>query len=83
MADDDIRIDIGRYFARHGRKPAGRGYWVFRIVSPLATAKDHELRMPEEMAFKSRARGPCRLRRGASRRGSSCCRTSCGPFTGR
>lgn len=49
---DDIRIDVGRYFERHGRKPSGRGYWAFRIVSPLATAKDHELRMPEEMAFK-------------------------------
>ena len=49
---DDIRIDIGRYFEKHGRKPAGRGYWVFRIVSPLATARDHELRIPEEMAFK-------------------------------
>lgn len=49
---DEPRIDIGRYFKRHGRMPSGRGYWVFRIVSPLPTAKDHELRMSEEMAFK-------------------------------
>ncbi|WP_454651580.1 hypothetical protein [Bradyrhizobium liaoningense] len=49
---DEIRIDIGRYFERHERKPSGRGDWVFRLVSPLATAKDHELRMPEEMAFR-------------------------------
>lgn len=49
---DEPRIDIGRYFERHGRKPAGRGYWVFRIVSPLATVNDKVLRMSEEVAFK-------------------------------
>lgn len=49
---DDIRIDVAPYYNRKGRMPSGRGYWVFRIVSPLPTAKDHELRIPEEMAFK-------------------------------
>ncbi len=49
---DEIRIDIGPYFRRHGRKPSGRGYWVFRIVSQRATAKDHILAPQEELAFK-------------------------------
>ncbi|MCP3400392.1 hypothetical protein [Bradyrhizobium sp. CCGB20] len=51
--EQEIRIDIGPFFRRHGRKPSGRGYWVFQIVSPLATAKDHILAPQEEMAFKA------------------------------
>lgn len=47
------KIDIAPYFRRYGRKPSGRGYWVFQIVSPLATAKDHILAPQEEMAFKA------------------------------
>lgn len=49
----DIRLDIGRYFERHGRKPSGRGYWTFRIVSPIVTAKDHVLALQEETTFKA------------------------------
>lgn len=49
---DEIRIDIARYYRAHRRKPSGRGYWVFRIVSRLATAKDHILAPQEELAFK-------------------------------
>ena len=37
---DEIRIDIGRYFETHGKKPSGRGYWAFKIISRLATAND-------------------------------------------
>jgi hypothetical protein len=51
--EPEIRIDIAPFFRRHGRKPGGRGYWVFRIVSPVATAKDHILAPQEEMPFKA------------------------------
>jgi hypothetical protein len=49
---DDIRLDVAPYYNCRGRMPSGRGYWPFRIVSPIVTAHDHDLRMPEEMAFK-------------------------------
>jgi len=48
---EEIRIDIIRHYDRHGKKPAGRGYWLFRMVSPRATAKDHTYAPQEEMEF--------------------------------
>lgn len=66
---DEIRIDIIRYYDRHGRKPKGRGYWVFRIRSPRVTAKDHIYAAQEERQFKSACdraveiAAPCRAAR--------------------
>lgn len=48
---DEIRIDIGRYYRQHGKRPRGRGYWSFQLVSALATAKDHIHAPQEEMPF--------------------------------
>ncbi|WP_027514750.1 hypothetical protein [Bradyrhizobium sp. WSM1417] len=49
----EIRIDIERYYRRHGKRPSGRGYWAFQLVSAIATAKDHIRAPQEEMPFKA------------------------------
>jgi hypothetical protein len=36
-----IEIDTNRYESKTGKKPVGRGFWTFRIVSPTVTIKDH------------------------------------------
>lgn len=50
---DEIRIDIGRYYRHHRKKPSGRGYWSFQLVSALPTAKDHIHAPQEEMPFRA------------------------------
>lgn len=38
-----MEIDTARYEREHGRKPAGRRYWRFLLISGTITAKDHFL----------------------------------------
>ena len=35
-----IEIDTNRYESKTGKKPVGRGFWTFRIVSPVVTVDD-------------------------------------------
>lgn len=38
-----MEVDTTRYEREHGRKPAGRRFWRFILVSDTITAKDHYL----------------------------------------
>lgn len=38
-----MEVDTSRYEREHGRKPAGRRFWRFVLVSGSVTAKDHWL----------------------------------------
>lgn len=38
-----MKVDTSRYEREHGRKPAGRRFWRFVLVSGSATVKDHWL----------------------------------------
>lgn len=36
----DITVDTSKYESRAGRKPVGRAFWTFRIVSDNVTVAD-------------------------------------------
>jgi hypothetical protein len=38
-----MQVDTTRYEREHGRKPTGRRFWRFILVSDTITAKDHYL----------------------------------------
>ncbi|MCK1668682.1 hypothetical protein [Bradyrhizobium sp. 153] len=46
-----IPIDTRRWEREHGRKPTGRQFWTFRIISPRITAKDFEFTTEEAMTY--------------------------------
>ncbi|MET4240243.1 hypothetical protein ABIB07_003470 [Bradyrhizobium sp. RT10b] len=46
-----IPIDTRRWEREHGRKPTGRQFWRFRIVSPRITAKDYEFMTDAAMSY--------------------------------
>jgi hypothetical protein len=63
---DDIEIYTERYEREHGRKPAGRRFWRFILVSPSVTSKDHYLDIGEQMTYDKaldRAKEVARMRR--------------------
>jgi len=47
----DIEIYTDRYEREHGRKPLGRGFWRFTVVSPTITAKDHPVVIDSAMTY--------------------------------
>jgi hypothetical protein len=47
----EIPVDTSRYERKHGRKPVGRRYWSFTLVSSSITAKDHPLLLQDEMTY--------------------------------
>lgn len=47
----EIEVYTGRYEREHLRKPVGRGYWRFTLVSGSITAKDHSLVIDEQMTY--------------------------------
>lgn len=46
-----IEVYTGRYEREHLRKPAGRRYWRFMLVSRSITAKDHLLVLDEALTY--------------------------------
>lgn len=61
-----IEVYTGRYEREHLRKPTGRRFWRFTLVSPTITAKDHTLALDEAMTYQKaleRAQEVARLRR--------------------
>lgn len=62
----DIEVYTGRYEREHLRKPAGRRFWRFTLVSRTITAKDHSLSLDEAMTYDKaleRAKHVAELRR--------------------
>jgi hypothetical protein len=47
----EIEVYTGRYEREHLRKPAGRRFWRFTLVSSSITAKDHYLDLNELMTY--------------------------------
>jgi hypothetical protein len=47
----EIEVYTGRYEREHLRKPAGRRYWRFMLVSRSITAKDHLLVLDEALTY--------------------------------
>ncbi len=47
----DVRIDTSRWEREYGKKPRGRRYWRFRIISPSISAKDYEFRTEIPLMF--------------------------------
>lgn len=47
----EIEVYTGRYEREHLRKPAGRRFWRFTLVSRTITAKDHDLVLDEAMTY--------------------------------
>ena len=46
-----MRVYTGRYEREHLRKPTGRRFWRFTLVSKTITAKDHSLVLDEAMTY--------------------------------
>ena len=46
-----IEIDTSRYENKTGKKPVGRAFWTFRIVSPTVTIKDHFFHSSQPMTY--------------------------------
>lgn len=62
----EIEIYTDRYEREHGRKPAGRRFWRFTLVSPTVTVKDHYLDIGQATTYEKaleRALEVARLRR--------------------
>lgn len=47
----EIEVYTGRYEREHLRKPAGRRFWRFTLVSSSITAKDHSLVLDDAMTY--------------------------------
>jgi hypothetical protein len=47
----EIEVYTGRYEREHLRKPAGRRFWRFILVSPTITTKDHSLVLDDSMTY--------------------------------
>jgi hypothetical protein len=63
---DEIEIYTERYEREHGRKPAGRRFWRFTLVSSTITAKDHYLDPNQNMTYEAalaRAKEVAQMRR--------------------
>lgn len=48
---DEIEVYTGRYEREHLRKPTGRRFWRFTLVSGTITAKDHSLVLQDAMTY--------------------------------
>jgi hypothetical protein len=48
-----IEIDTSRYENKTGKKPVGRAFWTFRIVSPTVTIKDHIFTTDKPVTFQA------------------------------
>jgi hypothetical protein len=48
---DEVEVYTGRYEREHLRKPAGRRFWRFTLVSSSITAKDHSLVLQDAMTY--------------------------------
>ena len=62
----EIEIYTDRYEREHGRKPAGRRFWRFTLVSGTVTVKDHYLDIGKATTYEKaleRALEVARLRR--------------------
>lgn len=62
----DIEVYTGRYEREHLRKPAGRRFWCFTLVSGSITTKDHFLVLQDAMTYQKaleRAREVAELRK--------------------
>ncbi|MCK1543394.1 hypothetical protein IVB12_15870 [Bradyrhizobium sp. 179] len=46
-----IEVYTGRYEREHLRKPMGRRFWRFTLVSPTITVKDHSLVLQDAMTY--------------------------------
>jgi hypothetical protein len=46
-----IEIDTSRYESKAGKKPVGRAFWTFRIVSPTETIKDYFFHSDQPMVY--------------------------------
>lgn len=46
-----VEVDTSRYEREHGRKPTGRRFWRFTIVSPSVTTKDHHYDPQEALTY--------------------------------
>jgi len=53
----DVRIDTSTWEREYGKKPSGRRYRRFRIISPSIAVKDYELRTEIPMTFPRACRG--------------------------
>lgn len=62
----EIEIYTDRYEREHGRRPAGRRFWRFMLVSSSVTTKDHYLDIGQATTYEKaleRALEVARLRR--------------------
>jgi len=62
----EITIDTTTYERKTGKKPVGRAFWSFKIISPRVTIKDHIFTTYKPMTFQAaceRARELATLRR--------------------
>ncbi|WFU66733.1 hypothetical protein [Bradyrhizobium brasilense] len=62
----EIEVHTDRYEREHGRKPAGRRFWRFTLVSSTVTAKDHHLDIGQPLAYRAaleQAKEMARLRK--------------------
>ena len=48
---DTNEVYTARYEREHGRKPQGKRFWRFILVSPSVTAKDHTLALDQIMTY--------------------------------
>jgi hypothetical protein len=47
----EIEVYTGRYEREHLRKPTGRRFWRFTLVSSSITTKDHSLVLQDAMTY--------------------------------
>ena len=47
----EIEVYTGRYEREHLRKPAGRRFWRFTLVSSRSTVADHPLVLQDAMTY--------------------------------
>jgi hypothetical protein len=62
----EITIDTTTYERKTGKKPVGRVFWTFKIISPTVTFKDHIFTTEKPVTFQAaceRARELATLRR--------------------
>jgi hypothetical protein len=49
----EITIDTTTYECKTGKKPVGRAFWTFKIISPTVTFKDHIFTTEKPVTFQA------------------------------
>jgi len=56
----EITIDTTTYERKTGKKPVGRAFWTFKIISPTVTFKDHIFTTEKPVTFQDPGRRTAR-----------------------